>query len=72
MQVKLNKTKGDNMERRGKYKSGSVVAHNGRVWKVVGRESIQSTIHRRYVLQDVLDPLTLKVGRVDKLQAVAM
>lgn len=66
-------TKGNkHMERTGKYDNGSVVIHNARVWRVLGREQIQSTSHRRYVLQDVLDPDMLKLGRVDKLHSVAI
>lgn len=58
------------MERKGKYTSGNIVVHNARVWRVLGREGIQATGHRRYVLQDLLDPEYLKLGRVDKLQDV--
>lgn len=60
------------MERIGKYSNGSVVIHNARVWRVLGREQIQSTNHRRYVLQDVLDPDMLKLSRVDKLHNVTL
>lgn len=59
------------MERTGKYQNGNVVIHNARVWRILGREQIQTTNHRRYVLQDVLDPEALKLGRVDKLQSIA-
>lgn len=58
------------MERTGKYQNGNVVVHNARVWRVLGREQVQSTNHRRYVLQDLLDPDMLKLSRVDKLQSV--
>jgi hypothetical protein len=50
-----------------KFINGDIVAHNDRVWRVLGREGITDTTHRRYVLQDVLDPYELKLSRVDKM-----
>ncbi len=58
--------------RKSKYTSGSIVIHNGSVWRILGRESSLVTSRRRYVLQNVLRPLNLKLGRSDKLHAVAI
>lgn len=58
--------------KKGKYTEGSVVVHNGNVWRVLGRETAPVISRKRYVLQSVLRPLKLKLGRVDKLEAVAI
>ena len=53
-----------------KHRVGDVVAHNDRVWRVVGREEYTDTNHRRYVLQDVFDSYELKLSRVDKMYSI--
>jgi hypothetical protein len=50
-----------------KYTNGDIVSHNTQIWRVLGREGYTDTQHRRYVLQDVLDPYELKLSRVDKM-----